>query len=755
MTNLELEEQILSNELRKTCNAKGQEMFPEQSAYILCELGLLYKMKSPDKISLIQSAALINAAIVRKPTEEKFHAELQLLCEHVLSCANAEKQNSNLVEISNHTKEMVTKMRLKTKSSLKNIKRIPESTEDESKILKLEKTKIEQVKALQTEIAQQYTCIMEFLSSCCIDIMGSPPCKFALVGMGSLARKETTPYSDFDHVVLLEEHFHKWINAEDNYEYFRWYSVIFHIIVIILQETIISSVCIPSLNDTEKSFGDWFYDLFTTRGISFDGMMPHACKFPLGRTRATAKKPYKTELIKPVSEMVKYLSFDEDIKNGYKLADILTRTCFVAGDEDLYQLFLRKVFKTQKVNYIVTSSQILSQLKEDMENFDILKSLNEFQLSKSWNMKRVIYRSTSLFVSALGRLHGSQNNSNFGIIVDFRKRGIIDDSTAHRLSLMVAVACHIRLHTYMTKQTQNDMVASDQNSFFEKSTPLYISKIISKKDLIKYFCDVSLLQAYFRFSQEYKCLNDLYQKSTLWHSLVIKIKFNLFEEVIEEGESHLKNCRILSHNDLMVMFYVALAHQNLNHTRKSLNQLEKIEQHAAFSNLPTSIKSRLYFSMFDLKCSVGQCRQVIDDITYITKTRKFENVFHFYMIKGFAFLYLQQYNQALSSYRDFLREAKFNSSFLTFYSRNQSFLFILRAIVICLLNIGHPNRALNHAFELLEASTNLGSTNFTSLCYDLIELCYLKLNCMVQSEVYFGKRKKYQMLCGQPFESND
>ena len=44
-------------------------------------------------------------------------------------------------------------------------------------------------------------------------------------------------------------------------------------------------------------------------------MMPHACKFPLGRQQHTKHKQFTTELIKPVSEMLEYLSFEADLKN--------------------------------------------------------------------------------------------------------------------------------------------------------------------------------------------------------------------------------------------------------------------------------------------------------------------------------------------------------------------------------------------------------------------------------------------------------
>ena len=68
---------------------------------------------------------------------------------------------------------------------------------------------------------------MQQLSHFCIETMGPPPCKYAIVGMGSLARIEVTPYSDFEHIILLENH----ENCEEHYEYFRWFSFIFHTII--------------------------------------------------------------------------------------------------------------------------------------------------------------------------------------------------------------------------------------------------------------------------------------------------------------------------------------------------------------------------------------------------------------------------------------------------------------------------------------------------------------------------------------------
>ena len=133
--------------------------------------------------------------------------------------------------------------------------------------------------------------------------MRSHPGEYAIVGMGFLAREEITPYSDFEHIILLSDD----KNYRFNLEYFRWFSVIFHIIVLNLLETIVPSLNVESLNGKESSLGDWFYHTRSRRGISLDGKMPHACKFPLGRQRCTKKKHLITEMIKLVNEMLEYL----------------------------------------------------------------------------------------------------------------------------------------------------------------------------------------------------------------------------------------------------------------------------------------------------------------------------------------------------------------------------------------------------------------------------------------------------------------
>ena len=288
-------------------------------------------------------------------------------------------------------------MRSKTTEQLEQIPKCSTRAMNHQCKLKLEGEKIHSLENLQNQITCDYTKIMEDVAKYCKNIMGKAPCKFAIAGMGSLSRKEITPYSDFEHLILLE----KSLANNNDLNYFRWFSVIFHIIIINLQETNLSRVAISSLNDATKPDGNWFDDSITVRGISFDSMMPHASKFPLGR-----QKPGKIELIKSIKDMLKYLGDPDSVQNDYHLSEMLTRTCFVYGNENVFQQFqlgVTEFLKNQKKSKKL--KDLKQQIADGLTEFATKTNILQVQSQQSFNIKHVIYRSTTLFITALARLY--------------------------------------------------------------------------------------------------------------------------------------------------------------------------------------------------------------------------------------------------------------------------------------------------------------------------------------------------------------
>ena len=448
------QDMVLARQLKdRYCDQSGKETDIENSAKIIHQIGLIYRKRSPDKIALIKSAGLINAAIFRNPSNtSQIKSDLFELCRHILQQSDAKNQSADLIKKAEEVKASITGLRKKVNVFLTKVPQIPNHATRQN-VHTLIAQKISPIQQINKTIACKYKSIMADIGHYCENVMGKPPCEYAIVGMGSLAREEITAYSDFEHIILLFDD----VNYKFHLEYFRWFSVVFHIIVINVQESIIAGFNIHCLNSKDCSLGDWFYDAITKRGVSFDGMMPHACKFPLGRQQHTKNKPFTTELIKPVSEMLEYLSSDADLKNGYHLADILTKTCFVYGNQIIFEQF-----KNGTQNYLDKRSEtdtindVEKQVRDDLDIFSTRFRLKDLKLQTTINIKQLVYRSTTLFVSALATKHKILGNSSFDLIEQMANNKAITQNAAQKLKYAIAIACEMRLKIYMRNQSQCD-----------------------------------------------------------------------------------------------------------------------------------------------------------------------------------------------------------------------------------------------------------------------------------------------------------
>ena len=152
----------------------------------------------------------------------------------------------------------------------------------------------------------------------CQSKLGHPPCSYAIIALGSVARMQATPFSDLEFAILHSDQ-----ALGEKINYFRKLTHFLHLKVINLGETILPALGIKELNDFQSSDpnGSWFYDSETPRGISFDGAMPWASKTPLGRME-TKNKP-ALELIRTPEQMAEFQDEDVALKEGYHLGKFI------------------------------------------------------------------------------------------------------------------------------------------------------------------------------------------------------------------------------------------------------------------------------------------------------------------------------------------------------------------------------------------------------------------------------------------------
>ena len=286
--------------------------------------------------------------------------------------------------------------------------------------------------------------------------MGDPPLstKFCLAGVGSLAKKEITPYSDFEHMIVLENgsklssgpctsnRSKSTVVLDD----FRWYSVVFHIILINLGETIVPIIAIDVKDPLSH-----FFDEITPQGITFDVMIDYASKFPLGPQTDTPNELIKT--IDQFKDLLKKNKYDDHDLNA-----VFSKTCYVYGDEKLYEKFQVDID-------IFIAEQDESQLKDQVRK-QITQDLGKFATrqvitKRQFNVKKDFYRSTTIIISELGRLHKIKKKSSFEILEELAGKGEFSEFAKQKLNLAVALACEMRLRWYTEKGKQDDILVDE------------------------------------------------------------------------------------------------------------------------------------------------------------------------------------------------------------------------------------------------------------------------------------------------------
>ena len=285
---------------------------------------------------------------------------------------------------------------------------------------------VQSVSSTTTSLMTMFTSLVV---SKAVGVCGKAPCLFSVVGMGSLAKGETTPYSDLEFLFLIER------KTPESLKYFEKLAVTVYFIIGNLKETKLKYMNIAELKG-------WFDDK-STNGFKIDGLSVDAGNTPTGN--GSTQPRYR--MIKTVDEAALWYEQvfnvpDEESVKGDESA-MLSNSCHIHGEKRLHADFTSRI--SELFQNSARKAATRAMMANDIEKFEFLP---DEKLVEIRNVKKDLFRFPSLIVFDLRQFHQIWVKDLWAVIEELRRLSIISAEVWLSLKFLYAVGIYCRLAAY-------------------------------------------------------------------------------------------------------------------------------------------------------------------------------------------------------------------------------------------------------------------------------------------------------------------
>ncbi|MBA8667595.1 HEAT repeat domain-containing protein [Holosporaceae bacterium 'Namur'] len=268
----------------------------------------------------------------------------------------------------------------------------------------------------------------------CISLLGIPPCEYAIVGLGSMARKEISIYSDIEYMILLGERY----SIEDpRYQYFVQLALLFELKVISIGETFERPLPLS-------------LEQIIHKGFSLDEG-PNTPNSDLHKGNV-----YISELINIPHGIAELQSKVDCI-----MANALRLGILIQGNSNLfnkYQQALGNELYKQFRGMPLHQQQALELMEEDI---GLYKSrLNDRIESLCFNAKADMYRFISNIINHLSLYYSVQTSNSWDRLEELKNKEHISEIAYERLSKLLDFALKMRIKTHLFYEREKENIYS-------------------------------------------------------------------------------------------------------------------------------------------------------------------------------------------------------------------------------------------------------------------------------------------------------
>lgn len=262
------------------------------------------------------------------------------------------------------------------------------------------------------------------------------PCSYAAVAIGSLARGESTPYSDLEFLFLIEK------SNKQAKSFFHDLAIAVYFVIGNLGETDFDHM---NIEISDRKLEALYRKASIRIGFTIDGIKKTSGNIPTGNGLPGQKEDRFILTVDELVEEYKKVWFSQDKLESLRgdLTAMLASTVCISGEKALLEEF--KISLTGLIRNESRREADLNMLLNDIQRHS---TTLDSMLQVKRQLKKDFYRFPSILLHDLKICCGSNKMSSRLILEDLIAKGDLSDSVKTSIEFLLCSAQYIRMAAY-------------------------------------------------------------------------------------------------------------------------------------------------------------------------------------------------------------------------------------------------------------------------------------------------------------------